>query len=134
MFFGNQNICQLRFLVPKASELFAALFRRNFKSQADFFRPCAANFSLRSFNKISSWIRFSLRMGETISAATWNWFGRVRRKFRCAWAKQFELHRKIDLVESAENFAAHGRTSLNRAFEKLLPITDIFMLQHFNTI
>jgi len=54
MFFGNQNIFQLRFLVPKASEQFAALFRRNFKSQAEFFRTCAANFSLLSFNKISS--------------------------------------------------------------------------------
>jgi len=30
--------------------------------------------------------KISLRMGETISAATWNWFGRVRQKFRCSWA------------------------------------------------
>jgi len=56
-------------------------------------------------------------------------------KISLRMGKRFQLQREIDLVESAENFAANGRTtSLNRAFEKLLPITDIFMLHHFNTL
>jgi len=46
----------------------------------------------------------------------------------------FQLQREIDLIEFTENFAANWRTtSINRAFEKLLPITDIFMLHHFTT-
>jgi len=46
------------------SKLFVAIVQQNLKLNMEFF---AAH-------------------GRTIPAATWNWFGRVGRKFRCEWA------------------------------------------------
>jgi len=54
--------------------------------------------------------------------------------FRCAWAKRFQLQREIDLVEFAENFAAHGRNNLSCIVELLWSSTPKISLRMGETI
>jgi len=77
--------CDFRFLRPANCSLHSfeesSSRGRNFSRHVQQTVCCA-----RSTKSQFKYGLFRCCMGETISAATWNWFSRVHRKFRCAWA------------------------------------------------